>query len=155
MKFEVASFETIKIWPEVGRKSIDLSEPSKKYELGQRIHAINLPYLLVVYPEKGFWILKSNKRRNYCTQKRIRSCLAFEFNHPRSRFFFAVHMFKSVWKYALFQKKSIWRSGNRTNLPHTYPDIIYLKRIHLNIFIWPEVLFILHPLSRGHKMKNN
>ena len=77
MKFEGGSFEPIKfpeVLAEVGRKSIDLSGPSKKYELGHHIHAINIPYLLVVHPEKGFWILKSKKRRNYYTQKRRRNC---------------------------------------------------------------------------------
>ena len=73
MKFKGGSFESIKIFPnffspevlaEVGRKSIDLSKPSKMYQLGQHIHAFNCQYLLVVYPEKWIWILKSKKRRN-------------------------------------------------------------------------------------------
>ena len=45
----------------MGRKCIDLSGPLKKYEFGQHIHAMNFPYLLVLHPEKGFWILKSKK----------------------------------------------------------------------------------------------
>ena len=33
------------VWAEVGRKSIDLSRPSKKYELGKLIHVTNFRYL--------------------------------------------------------------------------------------------------------------
>ena len=33
----------------------------ENYELEQHINAINVPHLLVVSPEKGFWILKSKK----------------------------------------------------------------------------------------------
>ena len=61
----------------MGRKSIDLSEPSKKYEMGQHIHAINFPYLLVVHPEKGVWILKSKKDATIILKKEdasVKSC---------------------------------------------------------------------------------
>ena len=74
MKFEGGFLEPIKIFSkilssvvlaEVGRKSIDLSRPSKKYDFGQYNHAINFFFL----SEMGFWIFKSKKDATIKHQK--------------------------------------------------------------------------------------